>query len=67
MTEIAGEDYVPVMLAIAVRSWGDNASQYKGQDKFGKVLLEYLDRKHTKQVSRGLDLSREDEVRVYPY
>ncbi|KAI2617582.1 mannosyl transferase [Hypomontagnella submonticulosa] len=67
ITDISKEDYVPGRLASAVRSWGDDVSRYKGKDKYGDVLLEYLDKKHEEQVARGLDLSREDEVRAYPY
>ncbi|KAI0172121.1 mannosyl transferase [Hypoxylon sp. FL1284] len=67
VTDIAQEDYVPGRLASAVRSWGDDVSRYKGKEKYGDVLLEYLDKKHQEQVERGLDLSREDEVRAYPF
>ncbi|KAI4870350.1 mannosyl transferase [Hypoxylon rubiginosum] len=67
ITDIAEEDYVPGRLASAVRSWGDDVSRYKGKERYGEVLLEYLDKKHEEQVERGLDLSREDEVRAYPY
>ncbi|KAI1504622.1 alpha-1,2-mannosyltransferase [Biscogniauxia marginata] len=65
--EIAEEDYVPGRLASAVRSWGDDVSRYKGKEKYGDVLLEFLDKKHEEQIARGLDLSREDEVRAYPF
>ncbi|KAI1817777.1 hypothetical protein GGS20DRAFT_530763 [Poronia punctata] len=65
--EVAEEDYVPGRLANAVRSWGDDVSRYKGKERYGDVLLEYLDKKHEEQIARGLDLSREDEVRAYPY
>jgi hypothetical protein len=65
--EVAEEDYVPGRLASAVRSWGDDVSRYKGKERYGDVLLEFLDKKHEEQVARGLDLSREDEVRAYPY
>ncbi|OTB15881.1 hypothetical protein K445DRAFT_317510 [Daldinia sp. EC12] len=67
ITEIAEEDYVPGRLASAIRSWGDDVSRYKGKERYGEVLLEYLDKKYEEQVARGLDLSREDEVRAYPY
>lgn len=67
VTEIAQEDYVPGRLASAVRSWGDDVRRYKGADKYGKVLLEYLDKEHQKQIDRGLDLSKEEEVRQYPW
>ncbi|KAI0018442.1 hypothetical protein F4780DRAFT_751555 [Xylariomycetidae sp. FL0641] len=67
ITEVAEEDYVPGRLASAVRSWGDDVSKYKGKEQYGEVLLEYLDKKHEEQVARGLDLSREDEVRAYPF
>lgn len=67
VTEIAQEDYVPGRLASAVRSWGEDVRRYKGADKYGRVLLEYLDQEHQKQVDRGLDLEKEDEVRQYPW
>ncbi|KAK1818658.1 hypothetical protein LTR12_006970 [Friedmanniomyces endolithicus] len=68
VTEIAEEDYVPGRLAEAVRSWGDDVAKYKGRERYGEVLLEYLDRKHEEQVARGLKVEREeDEVRGYPY
>lgn len=67
ITEIAQEDYVPGRLASAVRSWGDDVAKYKGADKYKDVLLEYLDAEHQKQLDRGLDLEKEDEVRQYPW
>ncbi|KAM0283078.1 hypothetical protein ACHAQH_002681 [Verticillium albo-atrum] len=65
--ELAREDYVPGRLASAVRSWDDKVAVYKGREKYERVLLEYLDSEHQKQVDRGLDLGREDEVRKYPW
>lgn len=67
VTDIAREDYVPGRLASAVRSWGGDVSRYKGKEKYQDVLLEYLDAQHEEQVKGGLDLSREDEVRRYPW
>jgi alpha-1,2-mannosyltransferase len=67
VTEIAQEPYVPGRLASAVRSFTDPVAQYKGKEKYGEVLLEYLDRKHKEQLSNGLDLSKEEEVRSYPW
>ncbi|GAM82045.1 hypothetical protein ANO11243_000240 [Dothideomycetidae sp. 11243] len=67
ITEICKETYVPGRLASAVRSWGDDVSKYKGRAKYGDLLLEYLDAKHLEQVEAGLDLSKEDEVRSYPF
>lgn len=67
VTEIAQEDYVPGRLASAVRSWGSDVRKYKGADKYGEVLLEYLDNEHQKQLDRGLDLTVEDDVRQYPW
>ncbi|KAJ8070806.1 hypothetical protein OCU04_001168 [Sclerotinia nivalis] len=67
MTEICEEPYVPGRLASAVRSWGDDVSKYKGKEKYGEVLLEYLDKKHEEQVEAGLDVEKEEEVRAYPY
>lgn len=67
VTEIAQEPYVPGRLASAVRSWGEDVSKYKGKDRYEGVLLDYLDAKHQEQVDGGLDLSKEDELRAYPY
>ncbi|KAJ0163377.1 hypothetical protein CTA2_3089 [Colletotrichum tanaceti] len=67
VTELAAEDYVPGRLASAVRSWDETVADYKGREKYEAVLLEYLDREHQKQVARGLDLEKEDEVRRYPW
>ncbi|KAI9746231.1 MAG: hypothetical protein M1818_000912 [Claussenomyces sp. TS43310] len=67
ITEICEEPYVPGRLASAVRSWGDDVSKYKGRDRYGDVLLEYLDRKHAEQLAAGLDPDKEEEVRSYPF
>lgn len=67
VTDIAKDDYVPGRLASAVRSWDDWVSHYKGREMYGDVLLEYLDKKHEEQIQNGLDLSKEDEVRQYPW
>lgn len=67
VTELASEDYVPGRLASAVRSWDGPVSVYKGKEKYGDVLLEYLDKEHEKQVANGLQLDKEDEVRKYPW
>lgn len=67
ITAVAEEDYVPGRLASAVRSWGDDVARYKGKERYGEVLLEYLDKKHQEQMERGLDLSREDDCRAYPF
>ncbi|KAI0141852.1 hypothetical protein GGR57DRAFT_398254 [Xylariaceae sp. FL1272] len=65
--DIVEEDHVPGRLASAVRSWGDDVSRYKGKERYGNVLLDFLDMKHEEQVARGLDLEKEDEARAYPY
>ncbi|CCF41519.1 hypothetical protein CH063_11769 [Colletotrichum higginsianum] len=67
VTELVAEDYVPGRLASAIRSWDETVANYKGREKYETVLLEYLDREHQKQVARGLDLEKEDEVRRYPW
>lgn len=64
---MADEPYVPGRLASAIRSWDDETAKYKGRESFEEVLLPYLDREHEKQVANGLDLSKEDELRAYPY
>ncbi|KAL4909636.1 hypothetical protein BDW74DRAFT_165072 [Aspergillus multicolor] len=67
ITKIAEEPYVPGRLASAIRSWGGDVAKYKGREKYGDVLLEYLDRKHKEQVEAGLDVEKEDEARSYPF
>jgi hypothetical protein len=67
VTEMASEDYVPGRLASAVRSWDGAVSVYKGKEKYGNVLLDYLDKEHEKQVANGLQLDKEDEIRKYPW
>ncbi|KAL6157445.1 hypothetical protein ACJQWK_06819 [Exserohilum turcicum] len=69
ITKIAEEPYVPGRLASAIRSWGDDVSRYKGKERYGEVLLEYLDRKHAEQVAQGLVVEGgEDEAaRGYPF
>lgn len=68
ITSICDEDYVPGRLASAVRSWGDDVARYKGKEKYGEVLLEYLDRRHKEQIEAGLKVDDEEVVgRGYPY
>ena len=69
VTEIVREPYVPGRLASAVRSWGEDVARYKGRERYGEVLLEYLDRKHEEQVAAGLEVEgeKEEEGRRYPY
>jgi len=69
IVKIAQEPGVPGRLASAVRSWGDDVSRYKGRERYGDVLLEYLDAEHKKQVEQGLmteDMD-EDERAKYPF
>lgn len=67
VAEIAQEPYVPGRLASGIRSWGDDVAKYKGREGYEKILLEYLDRKHEEQVAGGLDLSKEEQIRSYPW
>ncbi|KAE8355005.1 hypothetical protein BDV28DRAFT_63773 [Aspergillus coremiiformis] len=67
VTALAREPFVPGRLASAIRSWGEDVARYKGREKYGEVLLEYLDRMHEVQVANGLDLEKEDEVSNYPF
>ena len=70
VTRIAQEPGVPGRLASAVRSWGDDVSRYKGKEKYGEVLLEYLDEEHRKQVAAGITGEEEDEgerTTKYPF
>ncbi|MCJ1288199.1 mannosyltransferase [Xylographa opegraphella] len=65
--EIAQQPYVPGRLASAIRSWGDDVARYKGRERYQDVLLEYLDARHQEQLDAGLDVSKEDDDRSYPY
>ena len=67
VVEIAKEPYVPGRLAAAVRSWGDDVARYKGRERYGDVLLAYLDGMHAEQVAGGLDLDKEGEGGGYPF
>ncbi|KAE8375185.1 Alg9-like mannosyltransferase family-domain-containing protein [Aspergillus bertholletiae] len=67
VTEVVKEPYVPGRLASAIRSWGEDVARYKGREKYGEVLLEYLDHMHEEQVAQGLEVEKEDEVRSYPF
>ncbi|KAL4970582.1 Alg9-like mannosyltransferase family-domain-containing protein [Aspergillus stella-maris] len=67
VTGFVSEPFVPGRLASAIRSWGDDVARYKGREKYGGVLLEYLDKKHEEQVANGLELEKEEEVRSYPF
>lgn len=59
---------MPGRLASAIRSWGEDVSRYKGKEKYGDVLLAYLDKMHEEQVKEGLDVSKEEaEGRGYPW
>ncbi|KAE8153902.1 Alg9-like mannosyltransferase family-domain-containing protein [Aspergillus avenaceus] len=49
VTEIVREPGVAGRLASAVRSWDGDVARYKGREKYGGVLLEYLDRVHALQ------------------
>jgi alpha-1,2-mannosyltransferase len=44
-------------------------SRYKGKERYGEVLLEYLDRKHEEQVEAGLvkDGEGEEVAEGYPF
>jgi alpha-1,2-mannosyltransferase len=68
ITEIIQEPYVPGRLASAIRSWGDDVARYKGRERYGDVLLEYLDKKHQEQLDAGLKLEEEESVgKGYPF
>ncbi|PGG96193.1 alpha-1,2-mannosyltransferase [Blastomyces parvus] len=69
VVEIAKEPGVPGRLASAVRSWGDDVARYKGRERYGDVLLEYLDRMHQEQVEKGEvgTMEEEEEGGKYPF
>ncbi|KAL8734296.1 MAG: hypothetical protein Q9166_001494 [cf. Caloplaca sp. 2 TL-2023] len=66
ITKVAEEVGVPGRLASAVRSWGDDVARYKGRERYGEVLMEYLVGKHREQIERGLVVEGEEEGR-YPF
>lgn len=69
ITKVARERGVPGRLASAIRSWGPDTAIYKGRDRFGDVLLEYLDTMHQAQVERGEigDGHDEEDGGKYPF
>lgn len=70
VTEIVEEKGTPGRLASAVRSWGEDVSRYKGKEKYGGVLLQYLDKKHNEQVQEYGEAEMrkfKDEWEGYPF
>ncbi|KAK9462149.1 uncharacterized protein V1516DRAFT_673890 [Lipomyces oligophaga] len=65
IVKIAQEPYVPGRLADGIRAWADDVSLYKGKEKYGDLILSYLDEQHKKQLSNGLDMTKEPSV--YPF
>lgn len=67
--EIAREPGVPGRLASAVRSWGDDVARYKGRERYGDVLLEYLDGMHREQIEKGIvgTVEEEEDGVKYPF
>ena len=72
VTKIAKEPGVAGRLASAVRSWGDDVAKYKGRERYGDVLLEFLDAEHRRQIEEGVVIEGEEEGgddggRKYPF
>ncbi|KAG8528200.1 uncharacterized protein KY384_007117 [Bacidia gigantensis] len=67
--EVAKEPGVPGRLASAIRSWGEDVSKYKGRERWGDILLDFLDDEHKKQVKAGLvsETADEDDRAAYPF
>ncbi|CAO1600659.1 hypothetical protein XANCAGTX0491_004342 [Xanthoria calcicola] len=66
IAKVVEEVGVPGRLASAVRSWGDDVARYKGRERYGEVLLAFLDGKHREQVDNGL-LKEPEEDGKYPF
>ncbi|KAJ6466411.1 hypothetical protein C8R45DRAFT_1021631 [Mycena sanguinolenta] len=58
--ELAQEPGVAARFASAVRSWPEGVREYKGERRYGEVLLRYLD----EMAGHGKE---ETEVKPYPY
>ncbi|KAJ6581107.1 hypothetical protein B0H19DRAFT_1113623 [Mycena capillaripes] len=56
--ELAREPGVAARFASAVRSWPDGIKEYKGERRYGEILVQYLD-----EMAKG----EEGEVAVKPY
>lgn len=68
VTSLAQEPYVPGRLASAIRSWGDDVSRYKGKERYGEVLLEYLDSMDAEQKAQGIIEEGTESIETgYPY
>jgi len=67
VTKIAREPGVPGRLASAVRSWGADVARYKGRERYGDVLLEFLDGECGRQGGEGVVKEGEEGGRGYPF
>lgn len=62
---IASEPHVPRRLLNGIKAWGPDVAGYKGLDKYGEVLMPYLEEKATEQEEKGMVPS--EEPGDYPF
>lgn len=66
VVEMKDEPYVPGRLASGIKSWDEEVARYKGRDRWGDVLVPWLEECHRRQVEEGLREEGEEEVFRYP-
>lgn len=67
VTELSKERGVPGRMASAIRSWPEDVAIYKGRDRYGSILLQYLDECAKLQVESG-DVEDGEKVKnQYPF
>ncbi|KAF2773592.1 hypothetical protein EJ03DRAFT_323539 [Teratosphaeria nubilosa] len=67
VVEVAEEVGVPGRLASAVASWGADVAGYKGRERFGGSLGEFLQARHREQVEEGLVVGMGEEGKGHPW
>lgn len=65
VAEIAEEPHVPRRLLNGIKAWDSSVAGYKGLEKYGDVLIPYLEQKAEEQEKNGY--LPEKEVANYPY
>lgn len=64
IVEIAKEPGVAGRLASAIRSWTEDADEYRRSENYKDIVLKYLDEKHQEQCDQGVKIDTSDS---YPY
>lgn len=63
ITELVKEPGVPGRLFSAIKSWTDDADEYRRSDNYKDILLKYIEEKYQEQCQNGTHVDNND----YPY